>query len=179
MNSSFSSIAAMLLSSACFTFAVAQNTTTTTAISTNLSLQTSTSPAAPAPKPEATAATPSAIPATSAADTSKKKVSYIAPNGKIPGDQKGPIEKLDAAAGTFVIDGKTFKLAPHGKVYVNNDLKSLTDLKDGDLVAVTFRESADGLSATLVIKGSRPRKARKAKAEAAEEKSAEQPKQAD
>jgi len=68
-------------------------------------------------------------------------------------DFKGKIEKLDAEAGTFTVDGKAFVLSKHGKVYVDNVRKPLADLKVGNLVAVTYFEKTDGNQATQVIKG--------------------------
>ena len=76
-----------------------------------------------------------------------------------PGDQKGAIEKLDATAGTFTVGGMNFTLSKVGKIYIDNAKSSLADLKEGDLVAVTYWPQKDGINrATLVIKGHPGRK---------------------
>lgn len=78
-----------------------------------------------------------------------------------PLDVKGKIDKIDAGAGTLTVEGKTFIFTAKGHVYVDNVRKSLSDLKAGDLVAVTYWEKADGsLKATQIVKGY-PRKKKK------------------
>lgn len=82
----------------------------------------------------------------------------------VPGDQKGKISGIDAAAGTFTVEGKSFKLSPKGRVEVDGALMGLGDLKEGDRVAVVFFEQTDGSNlATRVIKGNAKRAAKKAK----------------
>jgi hypothetical protein len=76
-----------------------------------------------------------------------------------PGDQKGTIEKIDAVAGTFSVGGMNFTLSKVGKIYIDNVKTSLSELKEGDLVAVTYWPRSDGSnSATRVIKGHPGRK---------------------
>jgi hypothetical protein len=106
--------------------------------------------AQPTPPPSAPAE-PVAPPSTPPAPKQPEK-------GK-PGDQKGTIEKIDAAAGTFTVGGVNFTLSKVGKIYVDNVKSSLADLKEGDLVAVTYWPRSDGSnSATRVIKGHPGRK---------------------
>ena len=59
-------------------------------------------------------------------------------------DLKGEVESIDVENRTFVVAGKTFKLWTTGKVFFKRKLKSLSDLKVGDRVAVTYRERTDG-----------------------------------
>lgn len=59
-------------------------------------------------------------------------------------DLKGEIESIDATNKTFVVAGKTFKLWSSGKIFFKRKVKSLSDLKVGDRVAVTYREAKDG-----------------------------------
>ncbi len=87
-------------------------------------------------------------------------------------DQKGKIEKLDAEAGTFTVEGKCFTFSKHGKIYIDNVRKALSDLKMGDLVAVTFFEKSDGVNnATQIVKGYPHKKRKKKKASTAATKS--------
>lgn len=172
MKSPFILGTVMLVSSAWFTVVSAQDSAATG--STNAPpASTGKASAAPASIDKGSApAAPAAVPAKPAASTGKSN--YTPPSGAKPGDQRGVIEKIDAVAGTLVVEGKTFKLAPKAKVYVNAESKSLADLKEGDKVAVSFRENPDGtLRATAVYyyKGV-PHRARKAKDEASEDKPA-------
>ena len=83
-------------------------------------------------------------------------------------DQKGKIEKLDAAAGAFTVDGKSFAFSKHGKIYIDNVRKALSDLKVGDLVAVTYFEKSDGVNnATQIVKGYPHKKKKRRKASSA------------
>ena len=59
-------------------------------------------------------------------------------------DLKGEIESIDVENRTFVVAGKTFKFWSTGKVFFKRNLKSLSDLKVGDRIAVTYREKSDG-----------------------------------
>jgi hypothetical protein len=59
-------------------------------------------------------------------------------------DLKGEIESIDVENRTFVVAGKTFKFWSTGKVFFKRKLKSLSDLKVGDRIAVTYRERSDG-----------------------------------
>lgn len=119
------------------------------------SVPESVAPAAAPAAPVETAAP--AAPASETPVLSKKKSSTA-------GDQKGKIAEIDATAGTFVVEGKTFKLSPHGRVEVDGALMSLGDLKVGDRVAVTYFEMTNGDNlATRVIKGSAKRGAKKSK----------------
>ncbi len=69
-------------------------------------------------------------------------------------DQKGKIENLDSAKGTFTVEGVSFVLSKKGKVFIDGAKKHLSDLKAGDLVAVVYFSKADGTNlATRVIKG--------------------------
>lgn len=79
-------------------------------------------------------------------------------------DQKGKIEAIDTAAGTFTVEGKTFVLSKSkkgkvtGKVFVDGVPMSLSDLKKDDLVAVTYYANSDGTNkATRVYKGCKGR----------------------
>lgn len=82
-----------------------------------------------------------------------------------PFDLKGKIDKIDAGAGTLTVEGKTFQFK--GLVYVDNVKRALSDLKVGDLVAVSYWEKADGsLKAFHIVKGY-PRKKKKKKSQPA------------
>lgn len=71
-------------------------------------------------------------------------------------DQKGKIEKIQAEEGIFVIEGKEFKMSPKGKVFVDGGASMLREIKEGDLVAVTYFAKSDGSNmATRLIKGYR------------------------
>jgi hypothetical protein len=159
MKSSYLFGAAMLVASAWFTSLSAQDTTGTAS--------TNTASAAPVTITEPAKETPAAPVEKLAGPTqstpSKSTYKAPSPDGKIPGDLRGMIEKIDAKEGTLVIDGKTVKLNPKGKVYVNGENKSFEDLKEGDRVAVSFKEGQGGvLNASAIYKGSgHKRKARK------------------
>ncbi len=83
-------------------------------------------------------------------------------------DQKGKIQSLDVANGTFVVEGKSFVLAKSrktgkitAKIFVDGVSMAFSNLKEGDLVAVTYFAKADGTnSATRVYKGHKSRKAK-------------------
>lgn len=75
-------------------------------------------------------------------------------------DQKGFLEKVDATTGLFSVKDKTtseikdFKFSNKGRVFIDGSQKTLSDLKVGDLVAVTYFAKPDGTNgATRVIKG--------------------------
>lgn len=129
---------------------------------TNVEIEINPAPAPEAAAPDATPAAPaeSAAPVAPSSETpvlSKKKSS-------VAGDQKGKIAEIDSTAGTFVVEGKTFKLSPHGRVEVDGALMSLSDLKVGDRVAVTYFEMTNGDNlATRVIKGYAMKRAKKGK----------------
>lgn len=89
---------------------------------------TVTQPTAPAPAPTA--------PETPAAPGKQKAVTTL--------DLKGQIESINAEAKTLTVAGKTFTFAKSGKVFFKRKQKSLSDLKVGDAVAVTYREMKDG-----------------------------------
>jgi hypothetical protein len=116
-------------------------------------------PAAP-PSTPATPSTPAAPTAPAAPSETPTPSPTPAPREKgKPGDQKGTIEAIDAEAGTFTVGGMSFNLSKVGKIYVDNVKSSLSELKVGDLVAVTYWPRSDGTnSATLVIKGHPGRK---------------------
>lgn len=128
-------------------------------------------PAKPAqPVPESK---PKAASAATSAATTNAAPGEIAPKTKFTPaqsmDQKGKIEKLDAAAGTFTVEGKNFTFSKKGKVYVDNVHKDLSELKDGDLVAVTYFEKADGANlATQIVKGYRHHKKKKASSDSSD-----------
>jgi hypothetical protein len=109
---------------------------------------------------------PPSVPATpaetSVAQPPKPEVKREGPRAL---DQKGKIEKVDAAAGTFVVEGKTFTLAKKSRVEIDGNLMTLADLKEGDLVAVVYFAKADGMNAvTRVIKGNAARMKKKSPA---------------
>lgn len=79
-------------------------------------------------------------PATTQAQTSDAKPKKAI----VTQDLKGEIESIDVENRTFVVAGKTFKFWKSGKVFFKRKLKSLSDLKVGDRIAVTYRERADG-----------------------------------
>jgi hypothetical protein len=116
-------------------------------------------PSAGSTNSEAQAATPPpSAPAEPVAPPSTPPAPKQPEKGK-PGDQKGTIEKIDAAAGTFTVGGMNFVFSKVGKVYVDNIKSSLSELKEGDTVAVTYWPRSDGSnSATRVIKGHPGRK---------------------
>lgn len=123
---------------------------------TNVQIVVTPPEAAPAP-PAVEAAPPPAAPVAETPVPSKSK-------SGVPGDQKGKIASIDATAGTFTVEGKSFKLSAKGKVFVDGAQMHLSDLKDGDLVAVVFFEQTDGSNlATRVIKGSGKKHSKKAK----------------
>ncbi|MBI4025607.1 MAG: hypothetical protein HY360_11555 [Verrucomicrobia bacterium] len=94
-------------------------------------------------------------PASSSAPETTTKAKREAPTAL---DQKGKIQSIDVTNRTFAVEGKTFTLTPKGKVFVDGQKQSLSDLKDGDLVAVVYFAKSDGTnSATRVIKGHKPR----------------------
>lgn len=115
----------------------------------------------PPPSVSTTAVEPPAVPANSAEKTAKTepvKTETPAKAKREPPkalDQKGKIGKIDAATGTFVVEGKTFVLSNKSRVEIDGSLMSLSDLKEGDLVAVVYFAKSDGTNtATRVIKGS-------------------------
>lgn len=117
-------------------------------------------------KPAAVEAVPASIPATpvtletSAPTTTTTGETVVQATRKkgVPLDQKGKIEQINAAAGTFFVDGKQFKLSSKGRVSINGEWKSLEDLRVGDLVAVTYWEISGANCATRVLKGFAKRK---------------------
>lgn len=64
----------------------------------------------------------------------------------------GAIEKVDAAAKTITIGGKTYKLADSAKVNIDGAPKTLADLQAGDSVMLKYTTEADG---TLLAQGVR------------------------
>ena len=123
---------------------------------TNVQIIVAPTEAAPAPAAMETAPPPAA-PAVETPVASKAR-------SRVPGDQKGKISSIDAAAGTFTVEGKSFKLSTKGRVDVDGALMGLGDLKEGDRVAVVFFEQNDGSNlATRVIKGNAKRSTKKAK----------------
>lgn len=130
-------------------------------------------PAIPAEPVPSTSAPAPAAPAQTAIPTQTGSKARHEPAKAL--DQKGKIEKVDAAAGTFVVAGKTFTVSKKPRIEVDGTMKSLADLKEGDLVAVVYFAKPDGLNeATRVIKGNaaRHKKAKAAKAEPADAPSA-------
>ncbi len=109
----------------------------------------------PTPPPAIRAAPVTDSPATPT--QTKEKTAETGSPAKTPAaplDQKGKIEKIDLTANTFVVEGKTFTLSKHGKVFIDNTKMTLKDLKEGDLVAVVYYAQTDGTNrATRVIKG--------------------------
>ncbi len=57
---------------------------------------------------------------------------------------KGAIEKVDAAAKSITIAGKTYKIDDTAKVSIDGAEKALADLKIGDAVSVRYTIEADG-----------------------------------
>lgn len=69
-------------------------------------------------------------------------------------DQKGKIEKISAEERTFTVAGKDFVFSKRGKAFIDGALVSLSNLKVGDLVAVTYFARSNGTNfATRIIKG--------------------------
>jgi 2-oxoglutarate dehydrogenase E2 component (dihydrolipoamide succinyltransferase) len=120
-------------------------------------------PAAPAAPAMPEAAPAPAEPAAPVAPPAETPVPAKKKSG-VPGDQKGKISGIDAAAGTFTVEGKAFKMSPKGRVEVDGSMMGLGDLKEGDRVAVVYFEQTDGSNlATRVIKGNAKRLSKKAK----------------
>lgn len=115
---------------------------------------------APPPAPNATEAAPapsvSPEPAQPLPTETPVKAKHEPPRAL---DQKGKIEKIDVEAGTFVVGGKTFVLSKKGRVFVDGVKVPLSNIKEGDLVAVVYFAKADGTNtATRIIKGRKEKK---------------------
>ena len=91
-------------------------------------------------------------------------------------DQKGKISAIDVNAGTFTVEGKNFTFVKRGKVFIDGVKMALGDLKDGDLVAVSYFEKAEGVnSAFRIFKGSRGHKKSKSSKKSASSDSTDVP----
>jgi hypothetical protein len=98
---------------------------------------------------------PAAIPATRVTTAPSAVVSATASRQPAAAlDQKGKIEKINAQARTLSVGGIDFVFSKRGKAFIDGALVSLSDIKVGDLVAVTYFAKSDGSNfATRVIKG--------------------------
>lgn len=136
----------------------AQTSTSSTTDSASSSPPTTTTETAPVTPPVAEPApAPVAKPAASQPVETPIKAKSTP---RKPLDKKGKIEKIDSTAGTFVVEGTSFVLSKKAKVFIDGIHKSLAELKEGDLVAVTYFEKADGTNAaTRIYKGHRHKKA--------------------